>query len=220
MRIAYYLLMIFILARLPIAASNTPSKVSGDEVKNLSKELESNTMKWTLVPKEKSDKQKGSDQFIKFSDQSISAVAMFIKICAIVLVVSFAILLLYLVFKDVSLPKKKQKGIHIELDDIQDITAVNFNLLLDDALAKGDYRLAVRIKFLTMLQQMQAKNKIVWKPNKTNRAYSTELSNTNLGNSFKSLSQVFEQIWYGRAQVNEHQFMHINTQFDEILPLI
>jgi Domain of unknown function (DUF4129) len=215
----YFLYLLINLTALQIMVGQKPSAsvVTEAEVKESASKTELDKMKGTWVPKSYNQKKIEDKMDI---GQNIGAIGEVLKLFAIVVISCFAILLLFLIFKDVWRNRKLQEATEVELDNIQDITGVNFEALLKEALDKKDYRLATRIKFLTMLQQLQNKQKIVWKPNKTNRAYSAELADGYLGTSFRELSSIFERIWYGHKDVEEQQYMEISTQFDSMQKLI
>ncbi len=208
---------VFIFLFSNFAKADTISIVTETDVREASASLEKQKMKWILVPKAKgmSKPDENKDTFNNFG-----LFGQVFKLLAIALIVCFALILLYLVFKDFKLSKSKINPPDIELDNIKDITAIDFDVMLEEALANNDFRLATRIKYLTMLQQLQNKHKILWKPNKTNRAYSAELAESNLGAPFKLLSSLFEKIWYGHADVNQEQYSVIYTQFESMQKLL
>jgi hypothetical protein len=211
------ILSIFILFFSHLAKADTLSYVTKTEVTKAAANLKDQKMKWVLVPKIKDNKKPSIDDSTL---KNFGLMGQVFKLFAIALIICFALILIYLIFKDIKFSNSKINAPDIELDHIQDITSIDFEAILKEALANKDFRLATRIQYLTMLQQLQNKQKIVWKPNKTNRAYSAELAESNLGTPFKVLSSLFEKIWYGHADVNEEQYSGIYTQFESMQKLI
>lgn len=217
----YFLYFLFNLLAIQntIGQNVSPSEVSEMEVKESASKTELDKMKGTWVPIAHDEKER-SNKAVEQIGNNFGVIAQVFKMFAIMFIICFAAILLYLIFKDVWRHRQRQETIELGLDNIQDITSVNFETLLKEALEKKDFRLATRIKFLTMLQQLQNKQKIVWKPNKTNRAYSAELADGYLGVPFKELSSIFERIWYGHKEVEEGQYIEIRTQFESMQKLI
>nr|WP_262904575.1 DUF4129 domain-containing protein [Hymenobacter lucidus] len=79
----------------------------------------------------------------------------------------------------------------------EDIHALDFNALLGEAEAAGNYRLAVRLGYLFVLKQLTDQGLVQWQPDKTNHDYLRELSAGTLRPAFRELTQQFEYVWYG-----------------------
>lgn len=85
----------------------------------------------------------------------------------------------------------------------EDIEGINMDKLIDEALQKSNYRLALRWCFLKSLQWLNKQNKITWQPSKTNIDYQKELNDKTLKDGFTGLSNVFEYVWYGEINPTE-----------------
>ncbi|WP_245328349.1 DUF4129 domain-containing protein [Hymenobacter aquaticus] len=79
----------------------------------------------------------------------------------------------------------------------ENIHALDFNALLAEAEAAGNYRLAVRLGYLAVLKQLTDRGLIQWQPEKTNHDYLRELTARPLRPAFRELTQQFEYVWYG-----------------------
>ena len=97
----------------------------------------------------------------------------------------------------------------------QDLNKMDFDLLIDDALSKKDFRKAVRLHFLKLLKELTDHNLIKWQINKTNDDYSMELVNSRYNNTFKELSLLYEYIWYGDFHLDEINFISTIAKFRE-----
>lgn len=104
-----------------------------------------------------------------------------------------------------------------DLDKIEDLGKLNLQRLLDEALKKQDYRLAVRIRYLEVLQKLNDRRDIIWKPYKTNRDYVTELLHRNYGRNFKRLSSRFDLIWYGQIQIDKMAYQEYSLAIDAFI---
>ena len=85
------------------------------------------------------------------------------------------------------------------------------------ALDKKDYKLAIRLYFLQILKHLSSNNFIKWKRDKTNKEYVREMSGNNLFREFRTISRLFERVWYSDVEVKEHQFNLIRPRFLDFL---
>ena len=99
----------------------------------------------------------------------------------------------------------------IQRDDIQK--------LIDDALAAGNYRLAVRFYYLLILQKLSGAALIKWQVQKTNHDYIFEIEDQQLRQQFRNITDIYDYIWYGNFEVDatafakaEHTFLALKRQ--------
>ena len=100
--------------------------------------------------------------------------------------------------------------------DEQSIDAVDFADLINSALKKKNYRLALRYHYLELLKILSEKEFIDWNPHKTNYEIVNELRGKPFGDNFRSLANVFEYVWYGEFKINESGFQEVRNDFVKI----
>ena len=86
------------------------------------------------------------------------------------------------------------------MEEIEEIDAVD---LLQKALNEGDYRMAIRMKFIRVLQEFNSSELIKWKEDKTNRDYLNELKPTTHYKFFKEASSIYALVWYGNHHIDK-----------------
>jgi len=127
--------------------------------------------------------------------------------------------IIYIIFSNVqvdkNLPNQEYKEIDLEEEHIED---VDVESEYERAVRLGDYRLALRMKFLMILKQLSINNDIDWKYEKTNRDYASELRGTDLYKGFKNISGVFEWVWYGNYPITKDEFDYYEVTFNEFNP--
>jgi len=104
----------------------------------------------------------------------------------------------------------------------ENIHAIDFNEEIADALARQQYRLALRLHYLQTLKRLSDAGFIDWQPNKTNRTYIGELHPERLRPDFERLTTQFEVVWYGNLSLDATQFEMARCRFEEfgaILPI-
>jgi len=114
--------------------------------------------------------------------------------------------------------KKKSDEGKVEFEEVLDPEDIS-NLELDDpirnAIDKGQYRKATRLLYLKALRQMQDRSMIVWRREKTNRDYLRELKIRELRPPFRQITHLFEYIWYGEVPLDQDNFNQAYATFVE-----
>lgn len=88
------------------------------------------------------------------------------------------------------------------------------------ALEAEDYKAAVRIYYLAIIQSLSKKNHIEWHREKTNYDYILELSGNSYFRIFSKLTLTFEIIWYGDADVTKQTYDSLSPNFSSTLKSI
>ncbi len=94
-----------------------------------------------------------------------------------------------------------------------DIREMDFDQLIDEAVAARHYRRAVRLLYLKTLKALAARHLIDWQRDKTNHEYLDELRPPALRRSFAVLTTLFEYVWYGDFPVDEAVFGRLRGSF-------
>ncbi|WP_188316044.1 DUF4129 domain-containing protein [Chitinophaga agrisoli] len=88
---------------------------------------------------------------------------------------------------------------------------------IQDAIANGRFRMAVRYLHLQALYVMAARQLITLGKDKTNADYLRGLLKTPWYQPFARLTRDYEYIWYGEMPVNTEQFDQIHGQFRQFM---
>jgi hypothetical protein len=95
----------------------------------------------------------------------------------------------------------------------EDIHVMDFEELIKDAVAKEDFRNAVRLVFLYSLKLLSDQQHIQWQPGKTNHDYLDELKTNELRPGLGELSFYFDYAWYGGFDISRIQFGRVQEIF-------
>ncbi|MCO4292893.1 DUF4129 domain-containing protein [Solitalea sp. MAHUQ-68] len=110
--------------------------------------------------------------------------------------------------------QRKNAGIDLPYETInEDVRKMDFEQLITEALEQKNFRLAVRLYYLKVLRELDERELISWKPEKTNRNYINELSAKDLKADFQQITLCFEYVWYGEFKVAEQEFATIRGAF-------
>jgi hypothetical protein len=104
--------------------------------------------------------------------------------------------------------------------DAEDIAEVDLETRLGAALNAGQHREAVRVRYLLLLQALDAAGAIAWRRDKTNRQYVAEVraARPERARSFARATRVFDAVWYGERPVPPALYAELAPLFDEAAP--
>jgi hypothetical protein len=95
----------------------------------------------------------------------------------------------------------------------ENIHEMDFDKLINGAVAERDYRKAVRLLFLHALKMLSDRHLIQWDQSKTNHDYMAELKAADLQKGFHELNYYFEYAWYGNFKINDEMFSKVRNTF-------
>jgi hypothetical protein len=95
----------------------------------------------------------------------------------------------------------------------ENIHTMDFDRLIADAIARREYRWAIRLHYMRTLKELTDLKLIAWKPEKTNQDYLHELRLAPLRTPFAGITMLFEYAWYGDLPVNERVFRQAEQSF-------
>ncbi len=143
-----------------------------------------------------------------------------LKVISFAVIAALLVAVIYYVTRFISLDAKIER---VKLDtenleaQVDDITELDIRQLLDQAKRDGNYKLAVRLYYLDLLKKLNDRGAIVWKKDKTNRDYLSELFSANLFfNEVRRLTLSYEAVWYGDHDLTPETFQFLTTQFENV----
>jgi len=99
------------------------------------------------------------------------------------------------------------------------LSETDFAQLIVGAESAGEYREAVRLRFLRALKGLERNGLIRWTIEKTNRTYARELRRSPASNTldapFDRIVSWFDYCWYGHAAVDAEMYAQVGDAFSE-----
>ncbi|MEX1240120.1 MAG: DUF4129 domain-containing protein [Cyclobacteriaceae bacterium] len=143
-----------------------------------------------------------------------------LKLFSYAIIIGVVLLLLYMVLKNVAFDLRIKRG-ELRTDNIENgvdnIEDVDIQALLEQARAERNFRVAVRLYYLGLLKKLHELNVIVWKKDKTNRDYLSELFARDFYfEDVRVLTHSYEAVWYGQHSLAPETFRKLSTQFESI----
>lgn len=88
------------------------------------------------------------------------------------------------------------------------------------AAAAGNFALAVRLYYLSILKELSLKKRIRWKRDKTNGEYLRELAGSPLFSPVQEATLIFERVWYGQAELEREDFLKMESKFQQTVAAV
>lgn len=139
----------------------------------------------------------------------------------IVLLIIAIVFLIILALQRQGWLKKATKDSTTSLDTAaieQHLPSANLDPILTDALANANYRFALRIQFLRVVQHFDQTGIIHWRPDGTNRQYAREVKDDALRTPFRTLISWYESVWYGDAPITLAQYKDLQPLVQQLIP--
>jgi len=90
-------------------------------------------------------------------------------------------------------------------------------LKIKEAIEQENYSLAIRLYYLKTIATLYIHKWIVWKKDKTNAIYCSELYTTIYYDGFSELTLHFEYTWFGKRIIDFNKFTLIEMNFKEFI---
>jgi len=190
----------------------TPNQPFIDKTKweKLSKKYEYSENYKTREPKKESSK------FADFLSSMFKSDHSWIKYAIWgIIVVGLSVLLIFLI---VGLYKDNLEKLSLEKlgQNIEDIEHADLDYFLKDALNRGSFKEAIRMRYLMLLKTLNNLQLVTWKKDKTNGKYVSEMFGKVGFDLFRMITLHFERVWYGEKEVNENDYENLIPYFDQI----
>lgn len=142
--------------------------------------------------------------------ESILRVVFYIMLAALLVI---AAVLLFRRFKPGFGSTRKSVDYEESEEFLQD-SPEDWTMRIAEAERDGNFRESIRLRFLQILQALSEKRLIRLQPQKTNREYVFELgSREPWASGFRSLSLLFDRIWYGDVLLDSGDAERLTRQF-------
>lgn len=129
--------------------------------------------------------------------------------------------ILYIIVKNVSL---KGRGGKVKRDaktdhaaPVEDIRELEVDRALREAMEAGNYKLVIRIYFLGLLKRLDEDGVILWKKDKTNRDYLSELfTKSDHFDEIEKLTHAYEHVWFSDHTFSAAAYLQIIDSFKAV----
>lgn len=134
-----------------------------------------------------------------------------------VIIAAFVAVVLYLAIKYMHLEnffRKTPETIAVPYSEsLKNIHEISFDRQISEAIEKRNFKIAVRLHYLSVLKRLNDAGLIAWQPDKPNSVYLQELREKKYQEPFGLLTRQFEYVWYGDFPLGEPAFRNIDRLF-------
>lgn len=167
----------------------------------------------TIEQEKTEQKENGEYHEISGPKEPFSISAVWLKVVIFAAIAALLIFILLKLFGKGSANPSVQKADPV-INDLEDKPMESdLERYLREAIAAGNFKLAVRIYYLMVLKGLQEKGLITWKKNKTNFDYLMEVAQHPQFSQLNQSTLIYEYVWYGDKQIAASQFTSISVSF-------
>ncbi len=94
-----------------------------------------------------------------------------------------------------------------------DLSSINFDKMIEDALKNEDHRTAIRWNYLKCLFLLEKGGHLVFQPSKTNIDYQYDLKGSSFLKEFIAVSRIYDHVWYGKFTVDQAKYTDLKKEF-------
>ncbi len=106
----------------------------------------------------------------------------------------------------------------VVVNDIhEELHAEDLGALVRQAEEAGEWRRAVRLRYLQVLRYGLDNGLLNWRPEYTDRDYSSQLSDPAKRESFGKIAFTFQWVWYGEAQLDRASYNQLTAPFEDFI---
>lgn len=131
--------------------------------------------------------------------------------------------IVYLIINNSSSNSQQNIANNVNTSDVLDpevLAKLEINSILNQYLNNGDYRMAVRMLYLQLLQKLYKAGYVLPSKEKTNLDFFYELQGNKLQNGFGKLTNIYEKAWYADADVTASAFNTVQYQYKNYMDTI
>ena len=141
-----------------------------------------------------------------------------IRVVSLIFVIALLIaLLIYLFDKDFFARVNTRKNLVINIEDPDYLDLSDLERALIHSIDNQDFKSAIRVYYLILLERLDSLKLIKWRKAKTNRQYIIEMRNSDVEQDLRNLTRVYEDVWFGDLELNSHNFKVWEQRFKIII---
>ncbi len=190
--------------------------LDNSEISDLKELVKYQKTKYKLVPKKREQKKKERkiEDVKERESMNFGGLGTILQYLLYLAILILVVVILVMIFSNITLEKKIEAIAPLDLEDIEDIEKIDAKSGLEIALDAENYREAVRMLFIQLLQVLVIEEGIFWKPKKTNRDYLREMSDHGKVAHFRNLVMAYERVWYGSEEIDRPYFDLLRKDFE------
>lgn len=94
-----------------------------------------------------------------------------------------------------------------------DLSTINFDKMIEDAVRNGDLRTGIRWNYLKCLYLLEKGGHLEFQPSKTNIDYQNDLRRSDFLKEFMAISRIYDYVWYGKFTIDQSKYENLKNEF-------
>ena len=175
--------------------------------------------KYQTEQKKEDPKKADKDKSKTLDNFNINSTAEAIKLGFFILIIVVLLFLIYKFIIDNQRNASNDEGL-VFIEDLkeaeQNLMRADLQKLLDKFISESDYRSAIRVQYLQVIQTLGKQKRIKWAKDKTNFEYHAELKDEAIAKTFKSTTLIYEKAWFGRQDMSLERYNALTVYSDNL----
>jgi hypothetical protein len=150
---------------------------------------------------------------------NINSTAEAIKLGFFILIISVLLFLIYKFILNNTSNSANDEGL-VFIEDLkeaeQNLMRADLQKLLDKCIDDKDYRSAIRVQYLQIIQLLSKQKRIKWAKDKTNFEYHKEIKDAPIAATFESTTLIYEKAWFGRQDISLERYNALTVYSDNL----
>ncbi|MEN1784867.1 MAG: hypothetical protein AAGF77_06960 [Bacteroidota bacterium] len=113
--------------------------------------------------------------------------------------------------------KNREKANTLSFEINENIQEVDFDTLINEAVAQKDFRTAIRYYYLLLLKKLDQFNIIDFDAQKTTFDYQLEVEGSAYASGFNKATHYYTYIWYGEFFIDEEEYGTTSGVYQQLL---
>jgi len=150
---------------------------------------------------------------------NINGTAEAIKLGFFIVIIATLLFLIYKFILDNARNVGNDEGL-VFIEDLkeaeQNLMRADLQKLLDKFIQEKEYRSAIRVQYLQVIQILSKQKRIKWAKDKTNFEYHKELKDKTIANTFENTTLIYEKAWFGRQDISLERYHALTVYSDNL----
>lgn len=150
---------------------------------------------------------------------NINSTAEAVKLGFFIVIIAILLFLIYKFILDNARNSDNDEGL-VFIEDLkeaeQNLMRADLQKLLDKFIQEKDYRSAIRVQYLQVIQILSKQKRIKWAKDKTNFEYHGELKDKAIAETFENTTLIYEKAWFGRQDISAERYTALTVYSDNL----
>ncbi len=222
MRLKYYLVFILLLSFSCFSFGSANRHIDQNRMEKYRKDADFQYYKYSENQKDIYDAYRSKlFQILRSIFGNRAAVSLLSNIHYVILLIAVLLVALYVgrlstegIFQK---SNTVQHGKGLQITSSSNSMTQDLKSQIEEAMKNGDFKLALRLHFISLLRSLHQNKIIHWESYKTNYDYYFEIKDAGIKQIFREIAFIYENVWYGGRFVTQDMIKETEQKLKGIL---